>query len=143
MTFDAKQTTLSHLEIALQNDKVYLSQEDRLKQRNLLDAAFQFAAFFRSQGRYKAAEEMIRRALEGDEKALGVEHPDTLTTVYCRAHSLHAQRQYDAASLLYKRAAVGYQKMLGPYHPTTLACSRHYSSMLDEMNRRVPGSRLT
>jgi len=143
MTFDAKQTTLSHLETALQNDKVYLNQEDRLEKRNLLDAASEFASFFNSQGRYEAAEEMIRRALEGREKALGVEHPDTLTSVYCLAYLLHAQRQYDAASLLYQRAAAGYQKMLGRYHPTTLACSTHYSSMLNEMNRRGPGSRLT
>ena len=185
MTFDAKQTTLSHLEIALQNDKVYLNQEDRLKERNLLDAASEFASFFGSQGRYKVAEEMIRRALEGREKVLGVEHPDTLisvndlalvlgcqgkyeaakemnrralegyekalgvehpvtlTSVYCLAYFLHAQRQYDAASLLYQRATAGYQKTLGPYHPTTLACSTHYSSMLDEMNGRGPGSRLT
>lgn len=31
------------------------------------------------EGRYKAAEEMSQRALEGREKALGKEHPDTLT----------------------------------------------------------------
>ncbi|KAI9778300.1 MAG: hypothetical protein M1816_004150 [Peltula sp. TS41687] len=31
--------------------------------------------------KYEAAEEMNRRALEGREKALGKEHPDTLTSV--------------------------------------------------------------
>jgi tetratricopeptide (TPR) repeat protein len=267
MTFDAKQTTLSHLEVALQNDKMYLNQADHLKKRNLLDAAFVFAMFFKNQGRYEAAGEMARRALEGSEKALGVEHPHTLTSVHnlalvlryqgkyeaaeemnrralegrekalgvehpntltsvhnlalvlryqgkyeaaeemhrralkgyekalgvehpdtltsvdnlasvlryqgkyeaaeemhrralegrekalgvehpdtlasvdCLAYLLHAQRQYDDASLLYQRAAAGYQKMLGPHHPTTLACSKRYSSMLDEINRRGPGDR--
>ena len=32
---------------------------------------------------------MHRRALEGREKVLGVEHPDTLTSVYCLAYLLH------------------------------------------------------
>jgi hypothetical protein len=33
------------------------------------------------QGKYKAAEEMNRRAPAGYEKVLGVEHPETLTSV--------------------------------------------------------------
>jgi hypothetical protein len=32
-------------------------------------------------GKYEAAEEMNRRALEGYEKVLGKEHPDTLTSL--------------------------------------------------------------
>jgi hypothetical protein len=34
------------------------------------------------------------------------------------------------------KAAPKYQTMLGPHHPTTLACPKHYSSMLHDMNRR-------
>jgi hypothetical protein len=33
------------------------------------------------QGKYKAAEEMNRRAMAGYEKVLGVEHPETPTSV--------------------------------------------------------------
>jgi hypothetical protein len=33
------------------------------------------------QGKYAEAEEMIRRALVGSERVLGVEHSDTLTSV--------------------------------------------------------------
>ena len=35
----------------------------------------------RDQGQYEAAEEMDRRALEGREKVLGVQHLDTLISV--------------------------------------------------------------
>jgi Tetratricopeptide repeat len=76
---------------------------------------------------------MNRRALEGREKALGPEHPDTLTSVYCLAHLLHGHRQYDDSSTLYQRACAGYQKMLGSDHPTTLACLKHYTSMLEDI----------
>jgi hypothetical protein len=35
----------------------------------------------RDQGKYEEAEQMNRRALGGREKALGKDHPDTLTSV--------------------------------------------------------------
>ncbi|OCK88016.1 uncharacterized protein K441DRAFT_591444, partial [Cenococcum geophilum 1.58] len=82
---------------------------------------------------YEAAEEMNRRALEGREKALGKEHPDTLASVYFLAFLLHQQQQYEAASVLYQRAGSGYKRALGPEHPTTVACSKHYSSLIQEM----------
>ncbi|XTI88310.1 hypothetical protein V2W45_1343129 [Cenococcum geophilum] len=79
------------------------------------------------------AEEMNRRALEGREKALEKEHPDTLTSIYCLAFLFHQQRQCKAASALYERAGSGYQRVLRLEHPTTIACSRHYSSPVQEM----------
>jgi tetratricopeptide (TPR) repeat protein len=87
-----------------------------------------------NQGKYEAAEEMNRRALEGQEKVMGMEHPHTLISVYCLAYLLQAKGQYDDASVLYQRAIAGLQKTLGPHHPTTLACSEHYSSLLDKLN---------
>jgi hypothetical protein len=84
-------------------------------------------------GKYEAAEEMNRRALAGREKVLGMEHPSTLTSVYCLAYLLYSRRQLQQAAILYRRALSGYQQTLGPTHPTTLACDGHYSSMLQEM----------
>lgn len=46
------------------------------------------------QGKYEAAEEMNRRALEGREKVLGKEHPSSLTSVYCVALLFYEQQQY-------------------------------------------------
>ena len=98
-----------------------------------LTSVSNLAGVLQYQGKYEAAEEMNRRALEGREKALGKEHPDTLTSVYCLAFLLHQQQQYEAASVLYQRAGSGYERALGPEHPTTLACSKHYLSLMQEM----------
>ncbi len=76
---------------------------------------------------------MNRRALEGREKVLGVEHPDTLTSVYNLAYLFHHQQRYNDASVLYLRASAGFPKTLGLDHPTTQNCSYHYSSMIREM----------
>jgi tetratricopeptide (TPR) repeat protein len=89
------------------------------------------ASVLQSQGKYEQAEEMNRRALEGYEKALGKEHPDTLTCVYCLAYLLHQRDKYKDALILYQRAYTGYQQTLGPDHPTTKACSKHYVSLLE------------
>jgi tetratricopeptide (TPR) repeat protein len=101
-----------------------------------LTSVSNLALVLRHQGKYEAAEEMNRRALVGYEKVLGVEHPDTLTNVHCLAYLLHSQQQYEQASILYQRALSGRQRILGPTHPMTLACRRHYSSMLQEMETR-------
>ncbi|KAF2175506.1 TPR-like protein [Zopfia rhizophila CBS 207.26] len=98
-----------------------------------LTSVSNLAGVLQYQGKYEAAEEMNRRALEGREKALGKEHPDTLTSVYCLAFLFHQQHRYEAASALYERASSGYLHSLGPEHPTTVACSKHYSSLMQEM----------
>jgi hypothetical protein len=82
------------------------------------------------QGKYAEAESMHRQTLATREKVLGVEHPDTLTTVYCLAHLLANQRQYDESIALYKRACTGYNATLGSDHPTTRSCHQHYLQTL-------------
>ncbi|PVH91488.1 hypothetical protein DM02DRAFT_620498, partial [Periconia macrospinosa] len=63
---------------------------------------------------------MNRRALEGREKALGKEHPSTLTSVSNLALVLRYQGKYEAAEAMNRRALEGYEKALGKEHPDTL-----------------------
>jgi hypothetical protein len=59
------------------------------------------AEVLRSQGKYEAAEEINRRALEGREKVLGVKNSDTLISVYNIAYLLQVKEQYDNVSIFY------------------------------------------
>ena len=95
------------------------------------------ASVLNHQGKYEEAERMNRQTLQLSEKVLGVEHPDTLRSIWWLAYLLHGQRRYDDSSILYQRAYVGFQKMLGLEHPTTLSCSKHYTSMLEDMKRQT------
>ena len=56
------------------------------------------------QGKYEEAEQMNRRALEGYEKVLGREHPDTLTSVNNLASVLRYQGKYEEAEQMNRRA---------------------------------------
>jgi hypothetical protein len=73
----------------------------------------------------------LRSLLPRGTKVLGMDHPDTLTSVFCLAHLLSAMHDYHQALDLYNRAITGYNLALGPEHPTTIACQRHRALMLD------------
>jgi Flp pilus assembly protein TadD len=63
------------------------------------------AILLRDKGDYDGAEVLYRRALEGYEKALGVEHPSTLGTVNNLAVLLNAKsRRTDALEILREKA---------------------------------------
>jgi hypothetical protein len=66
----------------------------------------------------------------------GVEHPDTLTSMYCLAHLLGSQNQNDESAALYQKACAGFDAVLGKDHPTTRACRRDYSHMLQSTASR-------
>jgi len=82
-----------------------------------------------NQGKYGEAEKLNRRALEGREKELGVQHPDTLTSVYCLAYLLYMTKRYAEAAELYQQAYEGYIQALGPQHPHTIACGQHFLAL--------------
>ena len=63
---------------------------------------------------------MDRRALDGREKVLGNEHPDTLTSINNLASVLQDQGKYDEAEQMNRRALDGREKALGKEHPSTL-----------------------
>ncbi|KAF2808664.1 uncharacterized protein BDZ99DRAFT_356232, partial [Mytilinidion resinicola] len=69
------------------------------------------------QGMYKEAELIHRQTLARREKVLGLEHPDTLTSIYCLAYLLAYQQRYHESVILYERACAGYITVLGKDHP--------------------------
>jgi tetratricopeptide (TPR) repeat protein len=85
-----------------------------------LTSVSNLALVLRDQGKYKEAEEMHRRALEGKEKVLGTEHPYTLISVNNLASVLQDQGKYEEAEEMNRRALEGREKVLGLEHPRTL-----------------------
>jgi hypothetical protein len=80
-----------------------------------------------------------RRALAGREKALGVEHLDTLTGVSNLASVLRGQGKYEAAEEINRRALAGREKVLGVEHPDMLISVSNLASVLQDQ-RRYTGS---
>ncbi|KAK3612822.1 hypothetical protein LTR22_028443, partial [Elasticomyces elasticus] len=134
-------TLYPHANLALD-----LKLDDRDGSLSLASVLFKAAWFMQEQGQYEAAEEMNRRALKGYEKALGPEHPNTLTSVSNLAEVLRSQGKYEAAEEMNRRALKGREKALGPEHPSTLTSVGNLAGLLEsqgkyeaaeEMNRRA------
>ena len=77
-----------------------------------------FGLLYKSQGRLDEAEKMYRRALQGYEKALGLEnvtrYRPALDTMWNLGDLFAAQGRLDEAKEMYSRARAGFQTLLGP-----------------------------
>ena len=80
-------------------------------------------------GQYDKALKFYGRALAGEEKSLGVDHPNTLAIVYNMALVFDNQGQYDKALKNYERALAGCEKSLGVDHPDTLTTAHNITSV--------------
>jgi tetratricopeptide (TPR) repeat protein len=103
-----------------------------------------------TQGRYEMAFDKCSEALVAREKVLGVDHPDTLTSISNLASVLRAQGKCEEAEEMHRRALEGREKVLGVEHPDTLSSVSNLASVLrklgkydeaEEMNRRALGGR--
>lgn len=82
------------------------------------------------QGKYAAAEAEYRAVLKLQEKVLGPQHPDTLSTCFYLARCLHAEGSKGEAKELAKRAVDGARKVLGQEHPD----AKKYEQFLEELS---------
>jgi tetratricopeptide (TPR) repeat protein len=103
---------------------------------NTLTTMNNLALVLDSQGKYAEAETINRQTLKLKEEVLGKTHPETLISVHCLAYLLQNKEEYEEATVLYERACTGYKLSLGPEHPRTIACTTHYSNMLDRIRAR-------
>jgi tetratricopeptide (TPR) repeat protein len=101
-----------------------------VEDKETLSALILRASILTRQGKYDAAAEMCRQALEGREKVLGRGHPDTLTTLRILASVLARQGNYDAAEEASRRVLEGHEKMLGKEHPDTMTSLNNLASLL-------------
>ena len=73
-----------------------------------------------------------RRAVEERERVLGVDHPDTLSSVNNLGSLLKAQGKLEEAEVLYRRALEGRERVLGVDHPDTLLSMYNFADFLEQ-----------
>jgi tetratricopeptide (TPR) repeat protein len=108
------------------------SKGDILNQASLLHNT---AEYLHTRGEYAAAEEMHRRALEGKEKVLGKEHPDTLASMNNLAEVLRDQGKYEQAEKMHQLTLKRKEKVLGKEHPDTLMSMNNLALVLDSQGK--------
>ncbi|KAH7131160.1 pfs protein [Dactylonectria macrodidyma] len=101
----------------------------------LSDAVNNLGSLYKDQGKFKEAEEMYERALEGTEKALGPHHTSTLTTVNNLGNLYKDQGKFKEAVEMYERALEGKEKALGPHHTSTLTTVNNLGSLYKDQGK--------
>ena len=86
-----------------------------------LDTVNNLDNLYKSQGKLDEAEKMFQRALQGYEKALGVDKVTTyipaLNTIWAFGSLFERQADLEKARIMYSKALVGYDKVVGSDHP--------------------------
>ncbi|KAJ6042987.1 FabD/lysophospholipase-like protein [Penicillium canescens] len=81
-------------------------------------------------GRYREAETVSQMVLASREKVLGLEHPDTLSSISNLGSVLVSQGKYEEAEAMHRRALQDREKVLGTEHPDTLTSVNNLGSVL-------------
>ena len=93
------------------------------------------ASLLYSQGKYELAEPLYQETLQLTEKALGKEHPNTLTSINNLAVLFESQGKYDAAEPLYRETLQLTEKVLGKEHPDTLTSMNNLAHLLESQGK--------
>jgi tetratricopeptide (TPR) repeat protein len=129
-TWEACKALLPHLKVVI--SYAADEEEDTLSQAKCCaDAGW----YLLLGGEYTAAEGFLRRSLDIRENALGVEHPDTLTSVSHLGSVLSMQGKYDEAEAMHRRALEGREKVLRQEHPDTLTSVSNLGIVLSRQGK--------
>jgi tetratricopeptide (TPR) repeat protein len=109
------------------------NQEEKEAALNRAKVAKNTGWYLFHMGEYAAAADFTRDAMLARERLLGVEHPDTLTSVSQLGSVLSRQGKYEEAEAMHRRALAGSEKALGPEHPNTLKSQRRNEEAISLM----------
>ena len=109
-------------------------QMDEVTMEQLADLV-RTASLLSDGGKLEEAKAMNERALRGQEKTLGSDHPDTLVTVNNLANLLAQQGKLDEAKVMFERALRGKEKIWGSDHPDTLSTVHNLGFLLTKQGK--------
>ncbi|EFQ96752.1 hypothetical protein MGYG_09201 [Nannizzia gypsea CBS 118893] len=99
------------------------------------EAMYQRAVNGAEEGKDKEAEALYQQVLREREKRLGPDHLDTLLSVTSVGTTLCQQGKYKEAEAMYQRALRGREKILGPDHPNTLNSFSNLGLVLQDQGK--------
>ncbi|KAI9764195.1 MAG: hypothetical protein M1839_005973, partial [Geoglossum umbratile] len=96
---------------------------------------FKAAWYAGEMGNYQTAQEMGLSALEAREATLGVEHPETLSSINSLGVVFGWQGKYIEAEAMHRRALEAKERVLGPEHSSTLTSMANLASTYSNQGR--------
>ncbi|OBT53786.1 hypothetical protein VE04_07701 [Pseudogymnoascus sp. 24MN13] len=129
--------TWSDCQILLPHVRTVMSSKATDQQDLLRVAAIntRLGWYYMLKGETIRAEPILQEAIVVRERELGVNHPDTLTSVSNLASVLQRQGRYKEAESMNRRALEGRERELGVNHPSTLTSVSNLASVLQSQGR--------
>jgi hypothetical protein len=99
--------------------------------RNFTD----LAELMKDGGNLTEAEELYRAGLEGRERILGKDHPETLNCMHDLSLVLEVKRKFRDAEFMFRDTLAAKEKVLGRSDPSTCQTAFSLADMLRKLNR--------
>jgi tetratricopeptide (TPR) repeat protein len=132
---DISQTNRAHWRLYIAYAQYAVGRDDKKRTKEEVNLAQKCGDCLYYDGRYREAETVYQMVLISLEKALGLEHPGTLTSVNNLGLVLDRQGRYEEAEAMHRRALHDREKMLGPEHPNTLTSVNNLGLVLDSQGK--------
>ncbi|OBT60411.1 hypothetical protein VE03_10205 [Pseudogymnoascus sp. 23342-1-I1] len=129
--------TWSDCQILLPHVRMVMSSK-ATDQQDLLGVAeinTKLGWYYIQKGETIQAEPILQEAIVVRERELGVNHPDTFTSVSYLGLVLEKQGKYEEADTMHRRALEGREKALGGGHPHTLASVNNLGLVLEKQGK--------
>ena len=107
--------------------------KNKLLTINVLRIKSYLARIYNHQGEYLKAKRLLSATLREQHRLLGVDHPETLSTLVDFAVNAQNMGHYKVAKLRFEEALEAYEKILGTQHPATLAVSNNLGLLFEQM----------
>jgi tetratricopeptide (TPR) repeat protein len=128
---DVQRQILPHVQIA-----IHLVKELHFEFEAAGRLLFKTASWMYSREECAESQQLLKRALEIQEKVLGPAHSDSLKTLRSLAESYdYNEFNFAEAESLYQRILATQEKTLGPYHQDTFACLRSLTWFYEQQSR--------
>ncbi len=99
--------------------------------RNFTD----LADVMKESGKLTEAEELYRTGLDGRERILGKDHPETLNCMHNLALVLEAKRKFAESETTFRACLVAKERVLGPSNASTCQTAFCLGDLLRKLNR--------
>ncbi|KUM60368.1 hypothetical protein ACN42_g6761 [Penicillium freii] len=132
---DISQTNRAHWRLYISHAQYAVGGDEKKCSKEELNLAQKCGDCLYYDGRYREAETVSQMVLASREKVLGLEHPDTLTSVSNLGLVLDSQGKYEDAEAMHWRVLQAREKVLGPEHPDTLTSVSNLGLVLDSQGK--------
>jgi tetratricopeptide (TPR) repeat protein/adenylate kinase family enzyme len=130
-----KQTILSHLNATLENETMFLGQENGSENEMSWYAAGVFGEFYSRQGQYEKAEALYARAQAIADKILGSDSINRLSILNNLAILYENMGRLPEAEAMYKQSLAGKEKILGQNDLSTLQTLNNLAILYETQGR--------